>query len=155
MSEKRQHPLYPDRWADGKLRAGHPGPAFKHGARSVLLEAGRLPAQADARAALQARETGIVTDLGGVDAVSAIAAGQVQRHVKLELVEGTLWDNLLAHGMLTGKGKSRAAALLWLQVVDRIQKSAAVLGLERRATNVQSFPELLDDLEAGQEAGGP
>lgn len=140
---KPPHAEYADRFADGTVRPGHPGPALKHGARSVLVAAGALPSQADAVALMQARQAAIVRDLGGDDVISALLGGQVERHVKLELVEATLWANLQAHGTLTGKGATRAAANLWLQVVDRIQKSAAAMGLERRARKVGTVAELL------------
>src|SRR5262249_16637175 len=118
-----------------------PGPALKHGARSALLAAGALPSQADAVAAMQERQRAIVTDLGGEDVISAVLEGQVQRHVKLELIESTLWANRQAHGTLTGKGRTRAAAVLWLQVVDRIGKSAVLLGIERRPRKVESLDD--------------
>lgn len=137
--EKQPHPHFPDRWADGTTRPGYPGPGLKHGAYSGLVAAGTLPSQAEAAAAILARQADIVADKGGSDVVGVILRGSIQRHVKLEVIETTLWDNLQKHGTLTGKGKSRAAALLWLQVVDRLQKSAAAIGIDRKSKDVGSM----------------
>jgi hypothetical protein len=52
---------------------------------------GALPSQADALQVMRERQDAIKRDMGGADALSALAAGQVSRHVKLELVESTLW----------------------------------------------------------------
>jgi hypothetical protein len=40
---------------------------------------------------------------------------------------------LQRHGALTPKGHRRAALDAWLQVVDRLHRSSASLGLERRS----------------------
>ena len=106
--------------------------ALKTGARSARVLAGEMPEQAEARAALKDRVAAIVGDLGGPDVLSTLAAGQVERHARLELVDAYLWANLERLGPLTGKGRTRAALTAWLQVVDRLQKSAMALGLERR-----------------------
>lgn len=143
--EKQPHPVYVDRWTDGTMRPGHPGPAFVHGARSALAAVGALPQQEHVADLLLTSEAAILKDLGGVDAVSALALGQVKRHVKLALIEATLWDSLQRLGLVTGKGRTRAATTLWLQVVDRLQKSSLALGLERRARQV-------DPLEAVRRA---
>ena len=68
--------------------------------------------------------------------MSAVKGGQARRHARLELIENSLWSNLLTRGALTAKGRTRAAASLWLQVVDRLAKSAAQLGLERQTRHV-------------------
>jgi len=114
--------------------------------RQRFAEAGVMPEQAEARAALAERVAGIVADLGGPEALSALAIGQVGRHAKLELVDGYLWENLQRHGPLTGKGRTRAVLSAWLQVVDRLQRSAAMLGLARRSRDIMqcSAAEWLD-----------
>jgi hypothetical protein len=96
------------------------------------VQAGDMPEQAAARAALAERQAAIVADMGGRDAVSALALGLVERHARLEMVDAFLWENLQRLGPLTGKGKTRAALTAWLSVVDRLHRSAISLGLERR-----------------------
>jgi hypothetical protein len=121
---------------DGRFRKGEPGPALRHGGRSRLVAAGLLPEQAEAREALAERVAAIVADLGGAEALTALADGMVERHARLELVDDYLFANVQRLGPLTGKGRTRAALTAWLAVVDRLQKSAMALGLERRAKPV-------------------
>jgi hypothetical protein len=123
----------------GWFRKGEPGPALRHGGRSRLVAAGAMPEQAEARAALAERVAAIVADLGGPDVLSTLGAGQVDRHARLELVDTYLWANLERLGPLTGKGRTRAALTAWLAVVDRLQKSATTLGLERKSKHVDTF----------------
>jgi hypothetical protein len=110
--------------------------ALRHGGRSVRVLAGLMPEQAEARAALAERMAAIVADLGGPEALTTLAAGMVERHARLELVDDYLFANVQRLGPLTGKGRTRAALTAWLAVVDRLQKSAMALGLERRAKPV-------------------
>lgn len=120
----------------GWFRRGEPGPALRHGGRSRLVAALGTPEQADARAALAERTSAIVADLGGHEALTALAAGMVERHARLELVADYLFENVQRLGPLTGKGRTRAALTAWLAVVDRLQKSAMALGLERKSKPV-------------------
>jgi len=115
----------------GRFTSGNTA-AWKHGLRS-----NRLPAEASTL--LQDRITTIVADMGGTDALSAVALGQVKRHARLELAEDDLWTDLEAAGLSTGKGLTRARTTLWLAVVDRLQKSSQVLGLPRRSRDVGSM----------------
>lgn len=92
-----------------------------------------LPEQAEARAALAERVAAVVADLGGMDGLSTVAAGLVERHARLELVSDYLFERLERLGPLTAKGRTRAALSAWLSVVDRLHRSALALGMERRA----------------------
>ena len=137
----------------GWFRPGNTA-ALKDGRRSRRVLAGLMPEQAEARAALAERVAAIVGDLGGKETLSALAVGQVQRHAKLELVDTFLWENLQRHGPLTGKGHTRAALTAWLSVVDRLQKSAATLGLQRVARKVPSLDDYLRRRYGSQGAPG-
>ena len=138
----------------GQFRPGNMA-GFKHGGRSARVQAGLMPEQAEARAALRERVAAIVADLGGTDTLSALAVGQVQRHARLELVDGYLWENLQRHGPLTGKGATRAALTAWLSVVDRLQKSATTLGLSRRSKDISDCsPEQWIASEQARERAG-
>ncbi|MEO8677425.1 MAG: hypothetical protein ABI665_00170 [Vicinamibacterales bacterium] len=131
---------------DGRFQPGNRA-ALRHGARSARVAAGLMPEQAEAAAALGARVAAIVADLGGPEGLSALAVGQAERHARLELVDEYLWRNLEANGVLTGKGRQRAALTAWLAVIDRLQKSAMALGLERRARRVQTLGEIMSEHE--------
>ena len=126
--------------ASGPAKTGQFQPgnvaSLRHGASS---------ARPEAVAALNARVAAIVADLGGPDAVGTLAAGMVERHARLELVDDYLFANVQRLGPLTGKGRTRAALTAWLAVVDRLQKSAMALGLERKAKRVPSLQEVMND----------
>jgi hypothetical protein len=106
--------------------------AMKTGARSARVLAGLMPEQAEGLAALGERVKSIERDLGGVESLSVIAIGMIERHARLELVDDYLFGNLQRLGPLTARGRTRAALTAWLMVVDRLQKSATTLGIERR-----------------------
>jgi hypothetical protein len=61
--------------------------SLKHGAYSKRVAAGLMPEQQAAREGVADRISAIVSDLGGLDELSALAVGEVQRHGRLELVE--------------------------------------------------------------------
>jgi hypothetical protein len=119
-----------DRCVHGHPRPGTPGPALTHGARSLQV---RLALLAECRAALSERRNGILADLGGRDDLSIIRTDMVERYLETSLLAEWLGGNLLAEGALTAKGKARAAATLYLQVLDRLSRLASTLGLDRRA----------------------
>jgi hypothetical protein len=111
----------------GRFLAECPGPGLTHGRRSRSIARGALlppgaPLPADRAAA-------VLADLGDV---STLQASLVTRYVHVELVAEWLEGNLLAQGVLTGKGKRRAAVSAYLSVVDRLARLAGQLGLERR-----------------------
>ena len=105
--------------------------AQRHGASPRWVRAASLM-PAEAQEALAERVSVIVEALGGRDALSPIAVGLVERHARLEMVDDYLFENLRQYGVLTPKGHRRAALSAWLQVVDRLSRSAVTLGLERR-----------------------
>jgi hypothetical protein len=145
-------PPYVERLDDGihAERADHktrfqPGntAAWKDGSRSKRALSLELPEQAEAKAALGDRVETIARDLGGRESLSQVAVGMVERHAKLELVADYLFSNIQRLGPLTGKGHTRAALTNWLAVVDRLQRSAVTLGLERRSKPVVPLAEVL------------
>jgi hypothetical protein len=138
VAGKQPHPVYTDRWADGTQRPGFPGPALTHGARSALVRAGELPGEEGAAVARTERQEGIVADLGGEDALSTVARDQAGRYAELSIVADHLWDNIGRNGVLTTKGRQRAALTAYLQVQDRLVRLAQMLGVERKAKRTLS-----------------
>ena len=78
----------------------------------------------------------ISADLGGDAELSALARASVREAARLEVIVAALGDELLEHGVLTGKGKSRAATNVYLHVLDRFVRLTSTLGLERRQRHV-------------------
>jgi hypothetical protein len=78
------------------------------------------------------RERAIVQDLGGEDALSAVARDLARRHAGLSIVADHLWENISGNGVLTTKGKQRAALSAYALTVDRLVRLSQLLGLERK-----------------------
>jgi hypothetical protein len=111
-----------------------------HGQRSGLVARGLLlPSGASLP---HEREAAVLADLGDL---STIQRGLVRRLVHAELIAEWLEGNLIAEGVMTTKGRTRASVATYLSVVDRLSRLASVLGLERR-------PRQLGTIDAVREA---
>ena len=74
----------------------------------------------------------ITADLGGEQELSALKRAAVREAARLEVICAALGHNLLQHGVLTGKGKTRAATLVYLHVFDRLLRASQLLRLDRK-----------------------
>lgn len=128
-------PLAPGR-NPGQFVRGEPGPALKLGDRSLLRRQVQIEAR---RGGLEPERAAIIADLGGAENVSNLKARLVDRYLETSLIAEWLGGNLLVDGVLTTKGKTRAAATLYLQVVDRVHRLSMALGLERRARDISQL----------------
>ena len=98
--------------------------ALTHGQRSrQLLD---VPALAEAH---RARVEAIETDLGGAAQLSAVQLPLVSELARLQLITDSLGADVLGKGVLTGKGRTRAAVTVYLAVLDRQQRLAQLVGL--------------------------
>jgi hypothetical protein len=129
----------------GHPKPGTPGPRLEHGGRSVEVRLALIDAR---RAALAESRQAIFADLGGAENVGRLKADLVERYLETSLIAQWLGGNLLVDGVLTTKGRARAAASFYLQVLDRISRLTAALGLERRA---KAVPSPLDYIEGRDE----
>lgn len=126
---------------------GMPGAALKHGAHSLLVRKALLPEQVRQREALAEKRRQIEADLGGLDSISAIRSELLDRFLETSLLCEYLGQQLIDGGPFTAKGRARAALGAYLQVLDRLQRLASALGLDRKARNV---PSPLDFIEGRQ-----
>jgi hypothetical protein len=117
--------------------------ALVHGGRSRQVAAGQLPEQVDALAVLADREAAIVNELGGPEAISQIRRDLVTRYLETSTIADYLAANILANGVLTTKGRTRAAVTVYLQVIDRLHRLGVSIGLERRPKPAQSLADVL------------
>ena len=138
------------RGANGRFVAGNTA-RLVHGARSRKVMLAGLPEQAQIRALLAEREAAIVADLGGAGNLSTIKREVITRFLQTSVVADFLGSNIVKHGVLTTKGKTRAAVTTYLQVVDRLTRLALTLGLERQAKRVPSIEEFLRQRQQPQE----
>jgi hypothetical protein len=81
--------------------------------------------------------------------VSLIKHSVLETFARMEFLEDSLWANLMEHGAMTGKGRTRAAASLWLGVADRKAKLASQLGLDRVARKVPTPLDYMNGAERG------
>lgn len=118
--------------------------ALRHGLYSRQVREALLPEQAEARAALAEQRRAIEDDLGGADGLSQVTRDLIGRYCELRLIADFLAHQLATVGPLTGKGRTRAATTAYLAVVDRQNRLALTLGLERKAKRVPSLAEVMD-----------
>lgn len=116
------------RWLPGAF------PRLANGRRSP-----RLWAQSELAGLLAEREASLVSDYGGPESLSTAERSLVLELARLELLTEAAGDQLVQSGLHTSKGRVRAAASLWLQLLDRQSRLAGQLGLQRRARPAASL----------------
>ena len=114
--------------------------------RRQLLEA------PEARAALAEFRHEVETDLGGQNALSRIQRDLINRYVETVTIADWLSTNLMAFGMLTPKGRQRAALSAFLLVLDRQHRLAQTLGIERRTKHVDPLTAVINAVSAANPA---
>ncbi len=126
----------------GRLENGRAGPGntlnLKHGLRSK-----QLIQQPDIAAWHKEQVELITLDRGGDAELTALQRASIREVARLEVILGALGEEILQHGVLTGRGKCRAATSVYLSVLDRFARLAATVGLERQARPVPSLSEYL------------
>lgn len=122
-----------------------------HGLRSRRAHQALLPGQELQLALIAERRAELLRDMGGEDALPLTKRDVVTRFIELQTVADTLAGNLAASGVLSTKGRQRAALTAYLSVVDRLTKLAALLGLERKVKAVPSLDDFLKTRQQQQE----
>lgn len=121
---------------------------LRHGLKSrLLLE------QADVSTWHREQVEAITADLGGDVGLSALARASVREAARLEVILAALGDGLLMGGVLTAKGKTRAATGTYLRVLDRFTRMVSTLGLSRRTRDVLTL-DAAGYIEAQRAPGG-
>jgi hypothetical protein len=136
----------------GRRANGQAGPgntlSLRHGLRSSrLLEA------PDVAAWHQDETAAITADRGGVAELSTLQRAYVRESARLEVILAALGDDLLHAGVLTGKGKMRAATSTYLQVLDRFVKVTQALGVQRVPAHVPTFAEIAAQYDHARASG--
>jgi hypothetical protein len=110
------------------------------GDRSVRLQAALSPVR-DAITAATLADLGYSLD--GPNQPPEAARVTARNLAALDVLGETFWTWIEAQGVLTAKGKTRAAVTTWLSIVDRQTKLAGVLGLERKARAATPLADVL------------
>lgn len=84
----------------------------------------------------------ITADLGGEAELSSLARASVREVARLEVILAALGEDLLRTGVLTGKGKSRAATTVYLHVLDRFTRLSQALGLARQPKSLGTLADV-------------
>ena len=134
---------------NGRFIAGNTD-SLKHGAFSRQVRDALLPEQAEVLAALADKRAEIERDLGGTESLSTLARDMAGRYLELCVVADYLGHKLVTEGPLTPKGNQRAALTAYLGVVDRLQRLAFALGLERRQKPVQTITDIMREHAEGK-----
>jgi hypothetical protein len=136
-----EHATASDRCENGHVMLGN-SVARKHGVRA-FQERGEGSLPVDLRQTVEEFREQMVSDLGGVESLSAIQGGYVRRLAELETVARLLAGDLAARGLFTAKGRVRSTLIRWLEVASTWDRYATRIGTERRAKPVPSLTEWL------------
>jgi hypothetical protein len=139
------------RLPNGRLAPGHTV-TLKHGRYSQQMQAGRLPEQATIAAIVREQVAQVVDELGGPAQVTTVKRGLIEDWAKLTIFAATLEQRLEQGGLLTPKGRTRAACMLWLSILDRRMKVAQRIGLARVAKATGTLEDVVAALTARKAA---
>jgi hypothetical protein len=126
--------------ARGRFAPGH-RVSLRDGSQSARSAYELAPAIAEQ---IAEKERGIVADLGGGDNIATVRRELITRFLQASVIADDLGANIVAHGVLTTKGRTRAAVTTYLQVLDRLHRLATAIGLERRPKPVGSVSEFVN-----------
>ena len=151
MKRKSIKVVRPKRKANrGAIKKGETR-ALKHGRYSKQAQLALLPGQEEIRAVLASRRERLTDDQGGTQDMSQILEDTIDRYQRLWVLASTLEARMEKEGVLTGKGKTRAAVTLYLGIVDRLSKLAQQIGFDRKARQVPtSLREVLQQRQGEQ-----
>lgn len=128
--------------AAGRFTAGNQD-ARRSGVRAFETHgAAALPSELrDAQAAFY---SALEADQGGAGELTTIGAGYVRRLTELETICRLLGADLQARGLFTRRGRVRSTYGAFLQAIDRWDRLAQRLGLTRKARQVPTLTEYLE-----------
>ena len=134
----------------GHFKKGQPGPRLKHGPYSKRAQLGLLPGQEELRALLSSRRQRLHDEEGGTPDMKLLLEDWLERYQRVWILATTLEARIEKEGIVTGKGRTRATVTLYLSLVDRLNKMAERLGFERKAKQVPSLEQFLQQREGEQ-----
>ena len=138
---KQPHPRHPDRWADGTVRVDNQV-ARKHGADSAAVKRGEVPA--DLRQSIDDFRAGLIADQGGATALTTLELAYILRLTEIEVCCRLLQNDLVNRGLHTQKGRVRSSYEKYLATLDRWDRLAQRVGVDRRAKQIPSLQDYLE-----------
>jgi len=89
------------------------------------------------------RQEQMLIDLGGRDQLSALEVGLVERAAYLATMLDLYEADFQARGFYTPRGRQRNSVEAYLKILDRYEKLAKRLGLQRRTKDVNPIDDYL------------
>jgi hypothetical protein len=96
--------------------------------------------RAEALVAIAGKRQELIQHLGGDPSI--IQSDLARDYARVAVLIETAAANIEVHGVLSVKGRTRAAVTMLLQLLERRQRWATMLELERRAKPVASVTEI-------------
>lgn len=128
---KQPHPEFPDRWADGTVRPGNQT-ARTHGVDSFEAR-GSVALPEVLRQTVEEFRAAVIADRGGASELSTLEAAYIRRLSEVETVTRLLAADLAQRGLTTAKGRVRSTFSRWLEALDRWDRLAQRVGVQRVA----------------------
>lgn len=98
----------------------------------------------ETRQTIEVFREAVIQDRGGPENLTTVEAGYIRRLAELETVARLLASELAAHGVLTPRRRVRGIYGKWLETLDRWHRFAQAVGTERRARQVPTLREYLE-----------
>ena len=137
------------RCSAGHVLAGNSA-ARKTGVRAFETR-GPAALPADMRQSVDEFRAQVIADRGGVDELTAVEGAYIRRLAELETVTRLLASDLAQRGLFTPRGRVRGTYGRWLETLDRWDRYAQRVGLERRS---KPAPSPADYWRQRQQNGG-
>jgi hypothetical protein len=146
--EKRPHPTFSERWADGTVREGNQT-ARKHGVRA-FEQRGPAALPDVLRQTVEEFREAVIADRGGLTELSTLEAAYIRRLAEVEATARLLAHDLASRGLTTPRGRVRGTFSRWLECLDRWDRLAQRIGTETRRP-VLTLAERLAGKSTGQD----
>jgi hypothetical protein len=105
----------------------------------------------DVRAFVEEFSAAVLSDQGGASELSAIRGGYVRRITDAEALIQLCSKDIRSRGVFTVGGRTRSTVFTLMKAVDQWDRLAQRLGLDRRAKQVPSLEQFLQQREGDQE----
>jgi hypothetical protein len=137
------HPTDAERCERGHVLAAN-NAARTHGVWSLERGRGREALPPTMQASVDDFREGLARDKGGIDNMTTLEVAYIRRIAELEAVVRLLAADLASKGLSTPKGRIRSTYSRWLEGLDRWDRYAQRLGVERKARPVLSATAILN-----------
>jgi hypothetical protein len=119
-----------------------------HGVRAFETNGDRAIPE-DLRISADDMAARVIADKGGLENCSTLLREYIQQTRNIRVVLDLLSRDMVQHGLFTQKKRVRNVFQRWLETLDRFDRFATKVGLEREARQVASLSAYLASAPAG------